>query len=280
MSHGIVDVHAHIGRTVAMGVTHTHSDYLETMRVAHIEKAILSPMAGGRQADGVRDTIRENDAIAEAMRAEPVRFPVGLATVEVRHEERALQELERAFRTLGLQGLMLHAMFSGFSIGSGDVLDALLDLVSEHEAICLIHAMPEAGDFSMESPRAIGDLAARYPRITFIMGHPAITEEQRAVAIEAAIGRENVYVDIAYRSSPETIEVFFRTLGAERILFGSDAPFCDPGIILRSVEAARISDEAKERILYRNGAELIDRYAIPASDAGSAGSPRGTEEVH
>ena len=276
MPHGIVDVHAHIGRTVAVKGAQTHSDYLEIMRATNIEQAILSPMAGGRQADGVHDTIRENDAIAEAMRADPVRFPMGLATVEVRHEEKALEELQRAFTVLGLRGLMLHAMFSGFFIGSGDVLDPLLDLVSENDAICLAHSMPEAGDFSMESPRAIGHLAARYPRITFIMGHPTITEDQRAVAIEAATGRENVYVDIAYRCSPETIEVLVRTLGAERILFGSDAPFCDPGVIVRSVKAARISDEAKERIWYRNGAELINRYAVPARDVGPVESPRGS----
>src|SRR5438445_9485753 len=117
MATAIVDVHAHIGRTVAIGMKYGYVEYIETMRAANIEKAVLSPMAGGRQADGVRDTMRENDAIAEAMRADPVRFPIGLAIVEVRHEEKALKELERAFGELRLQGLMLHAMFSGFSMG-------------------------------------------------------------------------------------------------------------------------------------------------------------------
>jgi hypothetical protein len=52
-----------------------------------------------------------------------------------------------------------------------------------------------------------------------------------------------------------------RALGAERVLFGSDAPYRDPQDTIRSVEAARISDDAKERILYRNAIELIDRYS-------------------
>src|SRR5206468_1326113 len=117
------------------------------------------------------------------------RFPVGLAIVEVRHEEKALVELERVFRTLGLQGLMLHAMFSGFSVGVGDVLDPVLDLANQQGALCLMHALPDTGPFGMESPRAIVELAARYPQVAFIMGHSAITDDQRAVSIEAALGR-------------------------------------------------------------------------------------------
>jgi predicted TIM-barrel fold metal-dependent hydrolase len=256
----VIDVHAHLGRTVSTGEGQDVSDYLETMRTANIEQAILSPVAGGRQADGVLDSMRENDAIAAAMRAEPSRFPVGLASVEVRHEERALAELERAFDELGLRGLVFHAMFSGFSVGVGPPLDPLLDLADQRGALCLMHAMPEAGAFSMESPRAIGRLADRYPRITFIMGHPAITEDERAVAIEAAAGRGNIFVDLAFQSRPETVEVFVRALGAERVLFGSDAPFRDPVPTIRSVEEADVSDEAKERILFRNASELIDRF--------------------
>jgi uncharacterized protein len=260
----VIDVHAHIGRSVSVGAEQGYRGYIQTMRAAGIDQAILSPMAGGRQADGVLDTMKENDSIAEAMRAEAHRFPVGLAIVEVRHEEKALVELERAFRVLGLQGLVLHAMFSGFSVGIGTVLDPLLEFVNDEGGLCLMHALPGTDVFAMESPRAIGEVAARYPEVAFIMGHPAITDDQRAVSIEAAIGRDNVYVDLAYQSAPSTVEVLVRTLGAERVLFGSDAPFCDPRAIIRSVEAARISDEAKERILYRNGAELIDRHGSRA----------------
>jgi predicted TIM-barrel fold metal-dependent hydrolase len=256
-----VDVHAHIGRTVAMGIAHTYPEYVETMRAAGISRAILSPMAGGRQADGVRDTMRDNDAIAEAMRADPTRFPVGLAAVEVRHEEQALAELERCFVALGLQGLAFHAIFSGFSVGVGDALDPLLDLANDRGALCLMHAMPEAGRFSMESPKAIGELAARYPDVVFIMGHSAITEDQRAVSIEAAIGRDNLHVDLAYQDDPRTVETFVRTLGAERVLFGSDAPFCDPRATIRSVHAAQISDREKELILHGNATELLSRFS-------------------
>lgn len=260
MPSNVIDVHAHIGRTVAMDVTQTFQTYMRTMDSSRISQAILSPMAGGRQADGIRDTMAENDAIAQALRTEPDRFPIGLASVEIRHEEKALEELRRCFDTLGLHGVSFHAMFSGFSLSDDAVLDPLLALVDRHTAICLMHAMPEAGAFSMESPRAIGELAVRYPNISFIMGHPAITEDARAVAIEAALGRQNVYVDLAYQSSPRTVETLVRALGSERILFGSDSPFRDPAETMRSVTSAGISQHDKDRILFLNAAALIARH--------------------
>jgi predicted TIM-barrel fold metal-dependent hydrolase len=256
----VVDVHAHIGRTVAMNMTQSADEYIDTMRATNIVHAILSPMAGGRQADGIRDTRRENDAVAEAMRTDPVRFPMGLASVEVRHEEYALLELERCLTTLGLHGLVVHAMFSGFSIGLNGALAPLLEYANERSALCLMHAMPDTGPFAMESPRAIGELAGRYTGVTFVMGHAAITEDQRAISIEAALGRPNVYVDLAYQEDPVTVETFVRALGAERVLFGSDCPFRDPAVTIRSVEQARISVDAKERILYANAAMLLSRY--------------------
>jgi predicted TIM-barrel fold metal-dependent hydrolase len=261
----IVDVHAHIGRTISSGEGQSAGECLDAMAAAGIGQAFLSPVAGGRQVDGVLDTMRENDAIAAAMRAHPDRFPIGLAGVEVRHEERALGELERAFDTLGLHGLAFHAIFQGFTVGAGTVLDPLLDLADQRGALCLMQAMPEAGEFSMESPRAIGRLADRYPHVTFIMGHAAITEDQRAVAIEAAAGRDNLHLDLAFQNSSETVEVLVRALGAERVLFGSDSPFRDAGAPIASVETARISGADKERILGANARELIERFAPAAS---------------
>jgi uncharacterized protein len=256
----VVDVHAHIGNTVAMGMAHAYPEYVEAMRAMNIRHAILSPMAGGRQADGIRDTMRENDAIAAALQADPVRFPVGLASVEVRHEEHALRELERALSVLGLHGVVFHAMFSGFSVGLNGVLAPLLEYCNDRSALCLMHGMPDTGPFAMESPRAIGDLAERYSDVVFIIGHAAITFDQRSVSIEAALGRPNVYVDLAYQAEPATVETLVRALGADRVLFGSDAPFCDPAATISSVERAEISEEAKEQVLYTNGASLLARY--------------------
>jgi uncharacterized protein len=256
----IIDVHAHIGHNVHFDAGQTYRQYLETMARVGIEKAVLSVATGGRQVDGLIDSMRQNDTIAEAMRAHPDRFPVGLACVEVRHAEKAVEELERAFTELGLQGMVFHPTFEGIILGATKVLDPLFELASAHRALCLYHATTDM----LAPPRALGELAERYPDVTLIMGHPAMTPAQREECVEASRGRENVWVDLAYQEDPETTEYLVGHLGAERVLFGSDAPFYDIDATVASVRAARISDEARERILYANAAELVARFARPA----------------
>jgi uncharacterized protein len=254
----VIDVHAHVGHTIASDTGQTYAQYLETMDAHGIERAILSVAAGGRQADGVADTMRFNDTIGEAMREHPDRFPVGLAAIEPRHAERAVEELERALTEVGLQGLVFHPMFEGFIVGMGNVLDPILELASEHSALCLLHT---AGIHA--TPTAICEVAARYPRVTFIMGHPATAPEPLDECVRVAPGIENLYVDLAYQQDPRTTEVLVDALGPDRVLFGSDAPYYDVGATLASIRAARISDDVREAVLHRNGARLIETFAHP-----------------
>ncbi len=259
MNRAVIDVHAHVGHTLATDLGQTYAEYLRTMDALNIRRAIISVAAGGRQAEGIHDTRRENDVIAEAMQAHPDRFPVGLAGLEPRHQEKAVEELDRTVRRLGLHGMVFHATFSGFFVGAGNVLDPIFDLANDFGALCLMHSTPDA----MASPEAIGQLAGRYPRVTIIMGHPLFTPVQRDGAIAAVKAQNNLYLDLSYQQDPTNAELTVQALGAERVLFGSDAPYYDPAATIRSIEEARISDHAKERILYGNGADLIERFRGP-----------------
>jgi predicted TIM-barrel fold metal-dependent hydrolase len=259
----IIDVHAHIGHNIHFDNGQTYDEYITTMDRVGIEKAIISVATGGRQVDGLADSIRQNDTIAEAMRAHPDRFPVGLGCVEVRHAEKAVEELERCFTELHLQGMVFHPTFEGIILGWTKVLDPLFELASEHRALCLYHAT----DDILAPPKALGELADRYPDVTLLMGHPAMTVHQREECVEAARGRENVWVDLAYQEDPETTEYLVEKLGGERVLFGSDAPFYDIDATIASIHTARISDEVRERILYGNGADLVGRFARESSAA-------------
>jgi predicted TIM-barrel fold metal-dependent hydrolase len=251
----VIDVHVHVGHNIVFDTGQTPDECLAAMDRSGVARAIVSAVAGGRQVDGIADTMRLNDAIAEAVRTHPDRFPIGLAGIEIRHDEKAVDELERAFTQLGLRGMVLHPTFEGILVGSTDVLDPLFELAAKFGGLCLLHATPDA----MGSPRAIAELAARYPAVTVIMGHPALTRAQRDEATAAVADRDNVYVDVAYQHDPQNTEALVAALGPDRVLFGSDAPFYDVGATLDSVRRAALSDDARERILHHNAAALIDR---------------------
>jgi len=69
--------------------------------------------------------------------------------------------------------------------------------------------------------------------------------------------KENIYFDTAL-ASQETISKFIRTIGPERVLFGSDVPFGSMKSELSKVLALSVSYEEKEMLLYKNFLRLTD----------------------
>ncbi|MCU1475342.1 MAG: amidohydrolase 2 [Subtercola sp.] len=251
MTRRIIDAHAHIGRTISSDVGQDVETWLGTMNAAGISQSILSVAAGGLQADGLVDTRRANDVIAKAVSSSSDRFPIGLASIEVRHGEAALAEVSRAF-DIGLSGLAFHATFEGFSVDSAAFL-AVLDRIGDRPALVLIHSTPDA----KASPQAIGTVAARYPQLEIVLGHPVFTEAQRAGAVEVLAAHPNLNLDIAYQDDPATTEYFVRELGADRVLFGSDAPFFEPGRVIDSIERASLTESDRAAIFAGNAERLI-----------------------
>lgn len=248
----IVDVHAHIGTTVSSGVGQTVDEWLQTMDRVGIATSVLSVAAGGAQSRGLDDTRHANDVLAAACRDHPGRFLAALGSVEVRHGEAGIVEVSRVMDELAFAGLAFHATFEGFSVDSS-AFDAVLAALGDREAVILVHCTADA----KASPAAIALVAKRYPRLRFVLGHPVFTPAQREDAIEQLRTTANLWLDIAYQDSPQTTTEFVHALGADRVLFGSDAPFFDPARVIASIEAADISDAEREAILGGNARRLF-----------------------
>jgi len=248
----IIDVHSHVGRTITSDVGQTVDEWIALMAASGVDQSVLSVAAGGVQSEGIADTRRANDGVAAAVAARPDLFPVGLASVEVRHGAAGVAEVGRAFDELGLKGLAFHATFEGFSVDSA-AFAAVLDATGGRRGLVLLHSTPDA----KASPRAIAAVAKEYPALTFVMGHPLFSDDQKAQAVEAVLTTPNVHVDIAYQADAATTEFFVREVGADRVLFGSDAPFFAPADVIRSVEEAAISDADREAVFSGNARALL-----------------------
>ncbi len=252
MARTIIDVHSHVDRTITSDVGQTVDEWIALMASSGVDQAVLSVAAGGLQSEGIADTRRANDGVAAAVAARPDLFPVGLASVEVRHGAAGVAEVGRAFDELGLKGLAFHATFEGFSVDSA-AFAAVLDATGGRRGLVLLHSTPDA----KASPRAIAAVATGYPALTFVMGHPLFSDDQKAQAVEAVLSTPNVHVDIAYQADPATTEFFVREVGAGRVLFGSDAPFFPPADVIRSVDEAAISDADREAVFSGNARALL-----------------------
>ncbi len=99
-------------------------------------------------------------------------------------------------------------------------------------------------------PSEIGDLASSFPEVPIIMAHIGGQWESGAREVE---DRENVSVDICGSiNEAGMVEAAVDHLGADRVLFGSDAPASGYLPNLGKVLSARVTAEERQKILGRN----------------------------
>ncbi len=102
------------------------------------------------------------------------------------------------------------------------------------------------------------DIIADYPDVTFVAAHPGERE-----SVERHIRRmrrfDNVCLDLSgtgiFRFG--CIRHLIRSVGAERILFGTDYPICNPLMYVHAVLGEDLGEDAEERIFSGNARRVL-----------------------
>lgn len=106
-------------------------------------------------------------------------------------------------------------------------------------------------------------IISKYPDCKFVLTHsPAIADKDLDDLMAAAKSDEweNVYVVTSYKSA-EAIKKMVGCFSPDRVLFGSDFPFCDVSYAVKECEMAFEGDkEGLEKVLFRNAVALTRLY--------------------
>jgi hypothetical protein len=103
-------------------------------------------------------------------------------------------------------------------------------------------------------------IVSLYRNIPIILGHSGIDAWEEAVAI--AKKYEHVYLELSGQP-PSIIKKMMRTLGSDRLLFGSDWPYYPTALPLAKVLLATEGNEkVREKILYANINHLLTKRQL------------------
>ncbi len=102
------------------------------------------------------------------------------------------------------------------------------------------------------------DMAKAHPHVSFVFAHPGDTMEVRK-HLTVMQECKNVSLDISGTGILRygMLTHVARTVGAERILFGTDYPIGHPKTYVASVLAEKLTDREKELILSQNAIRLL-----------------------
>lgn len=150
-------------------------------------------------------------------------------------------------------GVKLHPLLDGYHPNDPSV-HPLAELLVERGMPVLVHC----GHPIFTLPWSIEELAVEFPDLRVVLGHMG---HGNIVYINGSIDvaerNPNVYLETSGMPMHSKIRTAFERVGAERVMYGSDAPFHDPGVELRKVAVSGLDEPARERVLGLNARRLF-----------------------
>ncbi len=246
----IIDAHAHMGANYGTYMSLSSADEMvRLMDRENIEMVFCSPHSA------LFDPSAKSRELNEAMEKYPDRFR-GYYTFNPNYCREFSAQMDDVIQKKGYLGFKFLPTYHRYSLSGANYRPAL-EFADAHSLTILIHTW--GNNDPHNGPRHIEEIAGRYKNAFFIMGHSAPGELDQA--IEVAKKHENVYLDLCdiHRHSG-IVDKMVDSIGADRILFGTDIPWYDPAYGIGSVIFSRISDGDMYRILYQNAKKIEERY--------------------
>jgi len=238
----IIDCEAYNLTKPIAGKTFGLPGLLQLAREASVDRTVLMPDVGVHP---------DNRGLAEAVAASPAAQEhfVLSAWLNPSFGEDAVKELETAVLEWGFRGLKLMPTHHNFRSVS-QVPYPLMRKAEELGIPVTIHS----GTFFCH-PLEISVLADAFPNVPVIMDHMGY-RNYVAEAIAAARRSPNIYLATTAVMEPHWIRQAVRELGAEQVLFGSNAPVVWPSTQLLVIRQAELTEAEERKVLGENAARL------------------------
>jgi predicted TIM-barrel fold metal-dependent hydrolase len=302
-----IDTHAHVHPTAyreALGDAPlppmTLTGLQDAMERHEIDAAVLStgpPGAfRGPTADGRDLARRANDGLAEIVAAQPGRF-AAVATLPLPDVSAALEELDRVYDELSLDGVLLLTNLAGTYLGD-PAWEPLFAALDERGAYVFVHPglpphplpLPHPVwmyEFPFETVRAVtnliyGGTLERHPSIRFQLAHlggaapflahriASLADREPESADQAPAGAlaylKRLYYDTGLTNNAPALAATREVTSLDHIVFGTDWPYAalpagggDPAPDLEELGAERRAavDGANARVLIPRLAEAL-----------------------
>jgi predicted TIM-barrel fold metal-dependent hydrolase len=247
-----IDVHCYYGKWGFPIYNMSIADILDLMERAEVEKAIVMSALAIQY-----DFVEGNAELAEVIATYPELY--GYVYINMHYPELSLREMEKYLCSAKFVGVKYNGEYSRAAAcapENSEVFD-LLEKVYKKPLLLHTWGLPEHGNtVSYSSPAQALELARAHPQLKIVMGHMGGPEWMSAV--HAAEQAANLYLDTCTSyADRDKISVAARALGANRVLFGSGTTegnlFMQKSVVLD----AKIEEQERELILYRNARQVF-----------------------
>lgn len=276
----IIDAHVHLHPTPEVGKMvvemikeqygvgyysyGTPEDYLQDMKNSGIDKAVMVSFAPDNQ-------LKNNNfwtvAITRPGKNRPAKYPMFIPFISVSPTmtgRSPVEELEHKYKW-GMKGLKIHPIAQNFS-PDDERMWPVYEWLVKHDLPITAHS-----GVNIDNKSALGEpdrwipVLEDFPELKLILAHLGNGFWDQTIEIADRFPKVmfDTAIAISYINSPTTLDDgeavdLIRTIGSDRILFGSDYPWVNPAEDIKRINGLDISDEDKKLILGENAVKLFN----------------------
>ena len=258
----VIDTHLHYGLDpviiehliVTEMVFDQPDSVIHAMDLNGIDKAVLLPP--DRMLNPPRDVefTQVNEAVARAVAKHPDRL-IGTMRLNPLFGEEFIWSTVKHFAVeRKLKGIKLVSRADFYSPSNLKIMGPVLEAAGQYDLTVLFHS----GHPSRDLPSLQAYAARHYPGTRMVLAHIGLHDYVNE-AIIACKELPNVFADMG-QAYPYDIKAFVAAVGAEKLMYGTDAPCQSPRVERLKVEECRFNDAQLELIFHKN-AERIWGFA-------------------
>lgn len=232
-----IDAHSHAGEGAAKWSGQQVVDRMDTIGV---DKTVIFPFTEG---------FFHNEDIPNYVAENPDRL-IPFCSVNPWNFHTAADELEKCYKE-GFKGLKLHPTLCGFRLSDHKLVDPLFEITQTYGGVIIVHGSADLYNCPLEFDR----MARRFPKVPLLMAHCGFFWEWE-LAIELAMENDNLYLETSRVPGFETSKIIEK-LGAEKVIWGTDGPFCDYEWEYKKIERYAKTEHDFDMIMGGNIANLL-----------------------
>jgi predicted TIM-barrel fold metal-dependent hydrolase len=240
----VIDFHCHLSQEAG-----PVSNLIKRMDAAKIDRAVVF---------GCWSPRCDNEYVHQAIEEFPKRL-IPFVTFDPRYEEEGLEETETYLSNFGWKGVKVCHQHA-----AARYIYPMMEIAEKYDAVVAIHS-----DHSIrDHPYIIGELADSYPKVKTVILHMGggTCFDSELLSTKKAEKNENIYLETCF-SNPYAIKQAVDRIGAERVLYGSDASnsntsgFEEIGqymeLMLDAIRVIDLPKDQEEMVLAGSAAKLL-----------------------
>ncbi|MFX0099550.1 MAG: amidohydrolase family protein [Candidatus Hodarchaeota archaeon] len=163
----------------------------------------------------------------------------------------------------GALGVKIHPLLQEIQINDKEFMAPYMAVIKKLDVPVYVHTdhpgVPDYQKYRNLLKSKFGRFAKNFPEHDRIIAGHAGNNDNYLVMKEVLKLRKNVYVETSLAPVPTEFEKMVKRIegGEDKVLFGSNMPYCSIDVELKKIEILNISSEQKNKILQINARRVL-----------------------